>query len=138
MTNKLSSKHKKLFLKTEYLNEELKEVTSLFEEYKKEFIKNISEYKAKNKKSEIYNISKSLKDNLKDIAEEDSCEDKVAEQQSPAMKSLYRKIMLKVHPDKLQGVEDSCVKNFYSKICSKAMGQWKTTTGIFCSLLQWI
>ena len=119
MTSKLSSKHKKLFLKAEYLNEELKEVTALFEEYKKEFIKKISEYK--NKRSEVYNISKSLKDNLKDISEEEGCEDRVVDKQNPAMKGLYRKIMLKAHPDKLHGVEDSCVKNFYSKICSKAM-----------------
>ena len=71
----------------------------------------------------IENCTKNL---LKDLSSDSSSDrDKICEISKnnihPDLKKIYRKIMLKIHPDKTSSIEDEDLKNKYSKLCSAAI-----------------
>jgi hypothetical protein len=107
--------HNKLFYKAMYLKAELEEVTAIFEECKKKFLDEVSKNERRPTVGSLAKASSHLSKNLKDI-----CLKKNAAI-SNNLKKLYRRIMLKAHPDKLITLEDENIKKMYSNICSKAM-----------------
>jgi hypothetical protein len=117
----LINKHNKLYYKAMYLNAELKEVNVIFEQCKKEFLIEASKEKRKPASVSLTKATKRLTEDLDDIF--------AAKNNNPDLsgfKKLYKKIMLKVHPDKLVLVEDDTMKNMYSDICSKTMNAMDT------------
>jgi len=122
----INRRYNKLFLKAKYLSAELEEHNYLFEQYKKDFSEELSLHMKqidKDVKSKIENCTKNL---LKDLSSDSSSDrDKICEISKnnihPDLKKIYRKIMLKIHPDKTSSIEDEDLKNKYSKLCSAAI-----------------
>jgi len=113
----LALKHKKLFRKALYLSAELEEVNDVFEVCKAEFFKEVSETGCKPPSLSLASAVDSLDDNLEDILSEEDSHKPPAE----GFKKLYRKIMLKAHPDKLIGIKDDDLRQLYSDVCAKTM-----------------
>jgi len=117
----LINKHNKLYYKAMYLNAELKEVNVIFEQCKKEFLIEASKKKRGPAGASLTKATNRLTKDLGDIFASKNNNPDLS-----SLKKLYRKIMLKVHPDKLVLVEDESVKNMYSDICSKTMNAMDT------------
>ena len=124
MKGEARAKHETLYRKADYLSAELEEVTFIFEECKKEFFKKVSRNKSEPPKPSVRIAGERLKKELDDL--EIEIEDKSDQK---GLKGLYRKVMLKSHPDKLIGLSDPDLKSVYEQACSKAMlamdcGSW--------------
>ena len=127
MSQGIRIKHETLYRKTAYLSAELEEASFAFEGYKKEFLKEVSKVKEESPASSLEGASKRLADSLKTIDDKDIELNHKA--QSKELKELYRKIMLKTHPDKLVLMQDKERKEVYNNACSTAMrameeGSW--------------
>jgi hypothetical protein len=99
-----------------YLNAELDETNVIFEQCQKEFLIEISKEKRKPVRMSLAKAASNLGEDLGNIFAENN-----NKPDSYSLKKLYKKIMLKVHPDKLTLLEDDDIKNMYADICSKTM-----------------
>jgi hypothetical protein len=99
-----------------YLNAEFKEVNIIFEQCKKEFLIEVSKSKKQPMNVSLTQAAKHLEEGL-----DDALKIKENNSDSYGLKKLYRKIMLKAHPDKLILLKDDATKELYSDICSKTM-----------------
>jgi hypothetical protein len=118
---KLIHKHSKLYYKAMYLNADLEETNAIFEHCKKEFFAEVSKHKKKPAGISLARATANLEEDLGNIFDE-----KNNKADSSSLKTLYRKIMFKAHPDKLTLLEDDDIKNMYADICSKAMTAMET------------
>ena len=113
--------YNKLFLKAKYLCAELDEHNCLFEEYAADFFKEVSLLDNVSD-SGMAGATERLVDGLDNIMDEPDAEGVQSRaNMDPSIKSLYKKIMLKVHPDKIEFIEDAELKEKYSNYCSRAI-----------------
>ena len=119
MNSEASSKHEKLFYKAMYLNAELEEVTHTFDKCKADFFKEVSIEKKRPPRTSLKQAAKNLSEEIGDVLDDKVECDKGSDE--PEFKSLYRKIMIKTHPDKLLQIKDEELKAKYSEICVKTM-----------------
>lgn len=113
-----------LFLRAEYLNAEAEDARDLFDEYKGPFsIAVTSAVEDLPKDLDLSSAAKKLSKDLEE-AESSSGSDKKSHSSKselpPDLKGLYRKIMVKVHPDKLTFIEDEDICKKYSKLATLA------------------
>ena len=109
--------YKTLYSKAKYLTLEYELTESKFSTYKVEFLKEISK-----KVPEDFGPSNPIDDivaSIEDILSEDiNSLDNVAI--SKSFKSLYKKIMLIVHPDKIIGMKDEGTRLSYIRLSERA------------------
>lgn len=109
-----SIRHKKLYLEALLLDAEAEEVEGIYSKCKVEFLKEVGEGSLNMPGAKLTNAAESLNRGLGKVGEEGF------KKQDVLLKPVYRKIMLKTHPDKLIGIGDLQIKEFYEDICSQA------------------
>ena len=121
MNLSIEKKHKKLFFKARYLSAELEEMEEKFEECKILFLDEISkeDMDAARAKDPLKKCVAELDKDLDSIFDEKIIEN-IKNNLPPSFKKLYKKIMIKVHPDKMLFLNDDDQKNQYKTICTKA------------------
>ena len=121
MNLSIEKKHKKLFFKARYLSAELEEMEEKFEECKILFLDEISkeDMDAARVKDPLKKCVAELDKDLDSIFDEEIIEN-IKNNLPPSFKKLYKKIMIKVHPDKMLFLNDDDKKNQYKTICTKA------------------
>lgn len=124
VSSNLETKHKKLYYKALYLKAELEEVDVIFNECSQNFLIEVAKLEGASPRMSLGDAAKNLSKGLGEIFSKDEDDPSLG-----IFKKLYRKIMLKAHPDKLVSVEDEGTKKLYSDICRKAMsamenGDW--------------
>ena len=107
-----------------FLNSELEEVSDVFELCKREFFKEIKRLGIEPSNTSLISATQNLNDGLDDIFDT-----KTEISNISALKKVYKKIMLKVHPDKLVLIEDEDLREMYSNVCMNTMkamedGSW--------------
>lgn len=113
---------KKLFLKAKYFDAELDEHEFFYKEYEKSFLNRLDDIKRKfpeKFKEENHSLlaaSKALSESLE--VEDNSLPKKITEKEA---KSLYKKIMIKVHPDKIEQLNDCELKERLQGYCTSAV-----------------
>lgn len=117
-----------LFLRAEYLSAEVEDARELFDEYRGDFATAVASAVKALPPSEalpgdISSAAKELAEALDEVASEPNPDEDIgssSKELPPDLKSLYRKIMVKVHPDKLTFIEDEDVCRRYSKLAKLA------------------
>ena len=99
-----------------YLSAELNEVLDIFQKCQIDFLNVASKEKRGPPKLSLSQAAKALSENL-----DQAIEVKEKDVNPECFKRLYRKIMIKVHPDKLVQIESEDIKEMYSNVCAKAM-----------------
>lgn len=115
-----------IYLKAEYISAEFRLTKESFDEYKKNFFKAVSE-KEDGKKALFAKEEPSIEEAIRDIVEEgtddsDTQEDVVAKKE---FKTLYRRIMTIIHPDKISQLNDERIKKEYSELSTSANKAYK-------------
>jgi hypothetical protein len=109
--------YNKLFRKASYLSAELEEHDDFFEKYKQEFLKEVGEQtKDKRPDLSLSGVVGNLEDNLNSNIP-DTKKNKVTDSE---VKILYKRIMKRIHPDKLGISYGPELKDEYSKSCFRA------------------
>ncbi len=111
--SKSSKKIKTIMLKAKYLESELQLVEEEFFDCSKEFLSEVEKRIEERKKDSKFSLelsSRSLNNGLQDIKKDNIKEDEITEsirENLPSeFKKIYRKIMLVVHPDRIDLMED--------------------------------
>ena len=115
-----------IYLKAEYISAEFHLTKENFDECKKNFFKAVSE-KEDGKKALLAKEEPSIEEAIRDIVEEgadysDTQEDIVAKKE---FKTLYRRIMTIIHPDKISQLNDERIKKEYSELSASANKAYK-------------
>jgi hypothetical protein len=121
MSASIEKRHEKLFFKAKYLHSELEEAEEIYEGYKDSFLKEVSTKQGpkKEKKDDLKECISEMDAGLESIFDDEifDCQNNNLPK---SFKKLYKKIMIKVHPDKLIFTEDDEKREKYSNICKKA------------------
>jgi hypothetical protein len=104
-----------LIAKARYLSLELEECVHINEDYKLGFAREIGKIRSKST-----SVSQSIKEMNKDIEGGDFSDVSPKKNIDPCIKKLYKKIMTKVHPDKVASIRDDDRRDAYSNMCSRA------------------
>lgn len=107
-----------------FLSSELEEVSDIFELCKREFFREIKRLGIEPSNTSLISATQNLNDGLSDIFDTKNEISNIS-----VLKKVYRKIMLKVHPDKLILIKDEDLREMYSDVCMEAMkameeGRW--------------
>ena len=124
--NKSELELRSIYLKAEYISAEFRLTKESFDECKKKFLKAISE-KEDGKKALYFEEAPSMEKAVNDIIDEGAedvsfQEDIVAKKE---FKTLYRRIMTIIHPDKISQLNDERIKKEYSELSTSANKAYK-------------
>lgn len=116
-----------VYLKAEYISAEFDLAKKAFDEFKNDFIKSVAEREDGKKALFRKEDDKSIEDAVKEIIEDDLADleppkEIIAEKE---FKTIYRKIMTIVHPDKISQLNDERIQEEYSALSSAANAAYK-------------